>query len=80
VFFCTGICFFCYTSSLSVLTLGLDCDADVKQLDEDVKDLHESNSQVEADMIKLRTQVRILMNSFPYVSINGKKFGIIMIF
>jgi len=47
---------------LSVLTLGLDCDADVKQLDEDVKDLHESNSQVEADMIKLRTQVRILMN------------------
>uniref|UniRef100_A0A671S360 Myelin transcription factor 1 domain-containing protein n=1 Tax=Sinocyclocheilus anshuiensis TaxID=1608454 RepID=A0A671S360_9TELE len=37
---------------------GLDCDADVKQLDEDIKDLNESNSQVEADMIKLRTQVR----------------------
>ncbi|XP_016335948.1 myelin transcription factor 1-like protein, partial [Sinocyclocheilus anshuiensis] len=35
---------------------GLDCDADVKQLDEDIKDLNESNSQVEADMIKLRTQ------------------------
>ncbi|KAI2654734.1 Myelin transcription factor 1-like protein [Labeo rohita] len=36
---------------------GLDCDADVKQLDEDIKDLNESNSQVEADMIKLRTQI-----------------------
>ncbi|KTG06127.1 hypothetical protein cypCar_00035987 [Cyprinus carpio] len=35
---------------------GLDCDTDVKQLEEDIKDLHESNSQVEADMIKLRTQ------------------------
>ncbi|XP_052436558.1 myelin transcription factor 1-like protein isoform X1 [Carassius gibelio] len=35
---------------------GLDCDEDVKQLDEDMKDFNESNSQVEADMIKLRTQ------------------------
>ncbi|XP_016432005.1 myelin transcription factor 1-like protein isoform X2 [Sinocyclocheilus rhinocerous] len=35
---------------------GLDGDTDVKQLDEDIKDLNESNSQVEADMIKLRTQ------------------------
>ncbi len=56
--------FFC----LSVLTPGLDCDADVKQLDEDIKELNESNSQVEADMIKLRTQVRVFIDEFctPY--------------
>lgn len=37
--------------------LGLDHEEDIKQLDEDIKDLSETNSQVEADMIKLRTQV-----------------------
>ncbi len=40
---------------------GLDCDTDVKLLGEDIKDLNESNSQVEADMIKLRTQVRVFI-------------------
>lgn len=37
--------------------VGLHNDDDIKQLDEEIKDLSESNSQVEADMIKLRTQV-----------------------
>ena len=38
--------------------LGIENDEEIKQLDEEIKDLNESNSQVEADMIKLRTQVR----------------------
>lgn len=39
-------------------TLGIENDEEIKQLDEEIKDLSESNSQVEADMIKLRTQVK----------------------
>lgn len=35
----------------------LEHEEEIKQLDEEIKDLSESNSQVEADMIKLRTQV-----------------------
>ncbi|KAG9336186.1 hypothetical protein JZ751_002533 [Albula glossodonta] len=35
---------------------GIENDEEIKQLDEEIKDLNESNSQVEADMIKLRTQ------------------------
>lgn len=38
-------------------SVGLDHEEDIKQLDEEIKDLSESNSQVETDMIKLRTQV-----------------------
>ena len=38
-------------------SVGLEHEEDIKQLDEEIKDLSESNSQVEADMIKLRTQV-----------------------
>lgn len=38
--------------------VGLENDEEIKQLDEEIKDLSESNSQVEADMIKLRTQVK----------------------
>lgn len=37
---------------------GIENDEEIKQLDEEIKDLNESNSQVESDMIKLRTQVR----------------------
>lgn len=40
--------------------IGLDHDEDIKQLDEEIKDLSETNSHVEADMIKLRTQVSSL--------------------
>lgn len=36
---------------------GLEHEDDVKQLDEEMKDLSDSNPHVEADMIKLRTQV-----------------------
>ncbi|XP_048387498.1 myelin transcription factor 1-like protein isoform X5 [Stegostoma tigrinum] len=36
---------------------GIENDEEIKQLDEEIKELSESNSQVEADMIKLRTQV-----------------------
>lgn len=36
---------------------GLEHEDDVKRLDEEMKDLSDSNPHVEADMIKLRTQV-----------------------
>uniref|UniRef100_A0A674F0Z9 Myelin transcription factor 1-like, a n=1 Tax=Salmo trutta TaxID=8032 RepID=A0A674F0Z9_SALTR len=39
---------------------GIENDEDIKQLDTEIKDLNESNNQVESDMIKLRTQVRFM--------------------
>lgn len=39
---------------------GIENDEEIKQLDEEIKELNESNSQMEADMIKLRTQVTVL--------------------
>lgn len=39
---------------------GIENDEEIKQLDEEIKELNESNSQMEADMIKLRTQVAVL--------------------
>lgn len=41
------------------VSVGIETDEEIKQLDEEIKDLSESNSQVEADMIKLRTQVKL---------------------
>lgn len=38
---------------------GIENDEEIKQLDEEIKELNESNSQMEADMIKLRTQVTV---------------------
>lgn len=38
---------------------GIENDEEIKQLDEEIKELNESNSQMEADMIKLRTQVSL---------------------
>ncbi|XP_039604760.1 myelin transcription factor 1-like protein isoform X3 [Polypterus senegalus] len=35
---------------------GIENDEEIKQLDEEIKELNDSNSQVEADMIRLRTQ------------------------
>ncbi|XP_052475553.1 myelin transcription factor 1-like protein [Carassius gibelio] len=52
---------------------GLDCDTDVKQLDEDIKDLNESNSQVEADMIKLRTQITTMESNLKSLEEENKK-------
>ncbi|XP_056333144.1 myelin transcription factor 1-like protein isoform X2 [Danio aesculapii] len=52
---------------------GLDCDADIKQLDEDIKDLNESNSQVEADMIKLRTQITTMESNLKSLEEENKK-------
>uniref|UniRef100_A0A8C1CYZ5 Myelin transcription factor 1 like n=1 Tax=Cyprinus carpio carpio TaxID=630221 RepID=A0A8C1CYZ5_CYPCA len=53
---------------------GLDCDTDVKQLDEDIKDFNESNSQVEADMIKLRTQITTMESSLKSLKGENKVF------
>lgn len=41
----------------SFVVAGIENDEEIKQLDEEIKELSESNSQMEADMIKLRTQV-----------------------
>lgn len=38
---------------------GIENDEEIKQLDEEIKELNESNSQMEADMLKLRTQVTV---------------------
>lgn len=40
---------------------GLEHEDDVKRLDEEIKDLSESNPHIEDDMIKLRTQVSYLL-------------------
>lgn len=48
----TSLLFLCHT--------GIENDEEIKQLDEEIKELNESNSQMEADMIKLRTQVTVL--------------------
>lgn len=48
------------TSFISLIWIhleGLHSDENIKQLDDEIKDLNESNSHVESDMIKLRTQV-----------------------
>lgn len=45
---------------LMIFTIaGIENDEEIKQLDEEIKELNESNSQMEADMIKLRTQVTV---------------------
>lgn len=46
------VVFVCFSCS------GIENDEEIKQLDEEIKDINESNNQVESDMIKLRTQVR----------------------
>lgn len=43
----------------SFAVAGIENDEEIKQLDEEIKELSESNSQMEADMIKLRTQVTV---------------------
>lgn len=44
---------------LIFIITGIENDEEIKQLDEEIKELNESNSQMEADMIKLRTQVTV---------------------
>lgn len=48
------------TLTHSLVVAGIENDEEIKQLDEEIKELNESNSQMEADMIKLRTQVTAL--------------------
>uniref|UniRef100_A0AAQ4P8N2 Myelin transcription factor 1 like n=1 Tax=Gasterosteus aculeatus aculeatus TaxID=481459 RepID=A0AAQ4P8N2_GASAC len=51
---------------------GLEHEEDIKQLDADIKDLSESNSQVEADMIKLRTQITTMESSMKSIEEENK--------
>ncbi|XP_028293308.1 myelin transcription factor 1-like protein isoform X2 [Gouania willdenowi] len=52
---------------------GLDHGEDIKQLDEEIKDLSQSNSQVEADMIKLRTQITTMESNLKSLEEDNKK-------
>ncbi|XP_071063355.1 myelin transcription factor 1-like protein isoform X2 [Pseudochaenichthys georgianus] len=52
---------------------GLEHEEDIKQLDEEIKDLSESNSQVEADMIKLRTQITTMESNMKSIEEENKK-------
>ncbi|XP_055028320.2 myelin transcription factor 1-like protein isoform X2 [Misgurnus anguillicaudatus] len=52
---------------------GLDSDREVKQLNEDIEDLNEANSQVEADMIKLRTQITTMESNLKSREEENKK-------
>ncbi|GAA6096925.1 myelin transcription factor 1-like protein isoform X5 [Tachysurus ichikawai] len=65
-------------SGVEMLTIkrpsnGLHSDEDIKQLDEEIKDLNESNSQVEADMIKLRTQITTMESNLKSIEEENKK-------
>ncbi|TNM95936.1 hypothetical protein fugu_017019 [Takifugu bimaculatus] len=52
---------------------GLEHEDDVKQLDEEIKDLSESNPHVEADMIKLRTQITTMESNLKSIEEENKK-------
>ncbi|CAB1449263.1 unnamed protein product [Pleuronectes platessa] len=52
---------------------GLEHEEEIKQLDEEIKDLSESNTQVEADMIKLRTQITTMESNLKSVEEENKK-------
>ncbi|KAM6969569.1 myelin transcription factor 1-like protein isoform 4-T5 [Tautogolabrus adspersus] len=54
-------------------TNGLEHEEDIKQLDEEIKDLSETNSQVEADMIKLRTQITTMESNLKSIEEENKK-------
>uniref|UniRef100_H3CS92 Myelin transcription factor 1 like n=1 Tax=Tetraodon nigroviridis TaxID=99883 RepID=H3CS92_TETNG len=51
---------------------GLEHEDDVKQLDEEMKDLSESNPHVEADMIKLRTQITTMESNLKSIQEENK--------
>ncbi|CAF98180.1 unnamed protein product, partial [Tetraodon nigroviridis] len=52
--------------------VGLEHEDDVKQLDEEMKDLSESNPHVEADMIKLRTQITTMESNLKSIQEENK--------
>ncbi|KAK5609312.1 Myelin transcription factor 1-like protein [Crenichthys baileyi] len=52
---------------------GLEHEEEIKQLDDEIKDLSESNSQVEADMIKLRTQITTMETNLKSIEEENKK-------
>ena len=40
------------------LFTGIESDEEIRHLDEEIKELNESNLKIEADMMKLQTQVK----------------------
>uniref|UniRef100_A0A674NZN2 Myelin transcription factor 1 domain-containing protein n=1 Tax=Takifugu rubripes TaxID=31033 RepID=A0A674NZN2_TAKRU len=64
-------------SGVEMLTIKQQCASngnhnDVKQLDEEIKDLSESNPHVEADMIKLRTQITTMESNLKSIEEENK--------
>lgn len=51
---------FCY--------LGVENKDDIQHLDHEIKELNDSNMQIEADMMQLQTQVNIYSGIFPFLS------------
>uniref|UniRef100_A0AAZ3RF86 Myelin transcription factor 1 domain-containing protein n=1 Tax=Oncorhynchus tshawytscha TaxID=74940 RepID=A0AAZ3RF86_ONCTS len=51
---------------------GIENDEDIKQLDTEIKDLNESNNQVESDMIKLRTQITTMETNLKSIEEENK--------
>lgn len=58
---CESVVLICYFCCLFVVcrcsALVLDNDEDIKQLNREINELNESNSEMEADMMNLHTQV-----------------------
>ncbi|KAL0969288.1 hypothetical protein UPYG_G00225060 [Umbra pygmaea] len=52
---------------------GIESEEEMKQLDGEIKDLSESNSQVETDMIKLRTQITTMESNLKSIEEEKKK-------
>lgn len=47
-----------FTLDLAHSCAGLENEEEIRHLDEEIKELNESNLKIEADMMKLQTQVR----------------------
>lgn len=55
-YFQEGILYLTWTSKSCA---GLENEEEIRHLDEEIKELNESNLKIEADMMKLQTQVRM---------------------
>lgn len=47
---------------------GIESDEEIRHLDEEIKELNESNLKIEADMMKLQTQVKNQKGIFMVIS------------
>lgn len=52
---------------------GIESDEEIRHLDEEIKELNESNLKIEADMMKLQTQVCHKCETFSYAMFKHDK-------